>query len=369
MFTLTDEQRLLVDATQRYLRKNSPLRGDGLGRAGAQGGAGAQGDPEYWRRGADLGWTSVVAEAGRAGQFTDLVLLAREFGRAVAAGPFGPVNVAAAALARSGGSDCAGLLGLLAEGRTVATWVNGAAVWGTGGSSITAERGYVLDGVVSPVEAAPEAEYFLVSTADAHAFLVHRDQPGVSVTPLRSLDLHRTYGTVTLDRVRVPAGALVGAAAADPDLADWLLDLAVLVQLAEIVGAMEWALDITVKWTFDRYSFGRPLAAYQAIQHRAADMEMWLEASRAITADAAGAFDADAPERSELISAAKAYVGRYGPELLQECIQFHGGIGVTAEHDLHLYLRRVAADAATHGTPREHAMRLGRILEARAATS
>lgn len=362
MLTLTDEQRLLVDSTRRFLRAN------GSARAGTGTSAPAAGGADYWRRGAELGWTSLVAETGRAGQFVDLTLLASEFGRAVAAGPFGPVNVVAAALARTGPALYREALGALTDGTAVSAWADGASCETGSGGGITAEPtgpGYTLTGRLGPVEAAFEAQFLLVSTWDARTFLVPAGEPGVCVTPRHSLDLGRTYGTVGLAHVRVPGTALLGAGP-DPGLCAWLLDLAVLVQLAEIVGAMEWALGTTLQWTFDRYSFGRPLAAYQAIQHRAADMKMWLEASTAILADAAGAFEDEAPERSEVVSAAKAYIGRYGPELLHECVQFHGGIGVTAEHDLHLYLRRVSASVATHGTARQHAIRVGQLVEARA---
>jgi alkylation response protein AidB-like acyl-CoA dehydrogenase len=360
MLTLTDEQRLLVDSTRRFLRATP--RAD----TGAPAGPTA-GEEAYWRRGAELGWTALVAEPGRTGQFLDLALLGREFGRAVAAGPFGPVNVVAAALARAGSAHQGEALSALVDGAAIATWIDGTGGLTGSGPGISAERagsGYTLSGRIGPVEAACEAGFLLVSTRDARTFLVRADQPSVSVSPLRSLDLHRTYGTAVLKDVQVAAAALVGADP-DPDLCAWLLDLAVLVQLAEIVGAMDWALDTTLKWTFDRYSFGRPLAAYQALQHRAADMKMWLEASSAILADAALAFETEAPRRSEVVSSAKAYIGRYGPELLHECVQFHGGIGVTAEHDLHLYLRRVSASVAAHGSAREHAIRVGQLVEAR----
>ncbi len=74
---------------------------------------------------------------------------------------------------------------------------------------------------------------------------------------------------------------------------DWLTDLAVTVQVAEMCGAMRWAFDTTLEWAFNRYSFGRPLASYQEIKHRFADMKMWLEASHAITATASDAVDRD----------------------------------------------------------------------------
>jgi len=67
----------------------------------------------------------------------------------------------------------------------------------------------------------------------------------------------------------------------------------------------------------------------------------------------------------ELASAAKAYTGQYGPELMQECVQLHGGIGLTLEHDLHLYLRRVITNAMLHGTPADHRERIADIVEQR----
>jgi alkylation response protein AidB-like acyl-CoA dehydrogenase len=127
---------------------------------------------------------------------------------------------------------------------------------------------------------------------------------------------------------------------------------------------MQWSFDTTLEWAFNRLSFGRPLASYQEIKHRFADMKMWLEAGHAITDSVARAVEADAADRSLVVSAAKSYVGRYGPELVQDCVQMHGGIGVTFDHDLHLYLRRVATNIPLFGTPAQHAVRISRILEA-----
>ena len=132
---------------------------------------------------------------------------------------------------------------------------------------------------------------------------------------------------------------------------------------AEAVGAMQAAFDLTVEWSFDRYTFGRPLASYQALKHRFAHMKSWLEAAHALSDAAAAAVDrrsADGPERA---SAAKAFTGRYGTELIQDCVQLHGGIGVTYDHDLHLYLRRVTLDASLVGTPADHRRRLAAMAE------
>jgi alkylation response protein AidB-like acyl-CoA dehydrogenase len=122
---------------------------------------------------------------------------------------------------------------------------------------------------------------------------------------------------------------------------------------------MQAAFDMTVEWAFDRYSFGRPLASYQALKHRFADMFVWLQASHAVSDAALSAVDSGAPGAVELASAAKAYIGEYGAELIQECVQLHGGMGMTFEHDVHLYLRRLTVDRALYGTPADHLRSVG----------
>ena len=94
----------------------------------------------------------------------------------------------------------------------------------------------------------------------------------------------------------LPRSALIGEPGAADAAVEWLIDLAVTVQVAEMCGAMRWAFDTTLEWSLTRYSFGRPLASYQEIKHRFADMKLWLEASYAITAQAADAVDRDLAE-------------------------------------------------------------------------
>ena len=126
---------------------------------------------------------------------------------------------------------------------------------------------------------------------------------------------------------------------------------------------MDKALEMTIEWAFDRYSFGRPLASYQELKHRFADMKLWLEASHAIADGALHAVEDDLPQSWDLLSAGKAYIGRYGVELVQDCVQMHGGIGVTFDHDLHLYLRRVVLGSRNYGSVTEHRERLTAALE------
>jgi alkylation response protein AidB-like acyl-CoA dehydrogenase len=156
----------------------------------------------------------------------------------------------------------------------------------------------------------------------------------------------------------VPADQVLGQPGKADEDVERQLQHALVLTNAEAVGALQAAFDLTVEWAFDRYSFGRPLASYQALKHRFADMKMWLEASHAITDEAAAAVAAGDPRAAELVSAAKAYTGELGGELVQDCVQLHGGIGVTFEHDLHLYLRRHTVDRSLYGTPAEHRQRV-----------
>jgi alkylation response protein AidB-like acyl-CoA dehydrogenase len=373
MFERNADQELFEETTRRFIASHCPLT-----KLRDLAGTKAGFEPEYWRQGAELGWTSlVVPEEAGGGSVSgsgvlDLVLVAYEFGLHAAPGPLGPTNVVAAALGRWG-SDAqrSGPLAGLLSGEAVAAWALAEPPPHDqlGTIALTARPdgdGFELSGSKAPVEAGVEADHLLVTArhdSGLSQFLVPTDTPGLTVTPLQGLDMTRRFARVDFDQVRVPVSTLVGSAREAGDAVEWLTDLAILIQLAETVGAMQWAFDTTLEWALNRYSFGRPLASYQEIKHRFADLKMWLEASYGITADAAQAWADEAPNRAELVSAGKFYVGRYGPELMQDCVQLHGGIGVTFDHDLHLFLRRVTSNVPTFGSPSEHAARLADILE------
>jgi alkylation response protein AidB-like acyl-CoA dehydrogenase len=332
-------------------------------------------DLDYWKRGAELGWTSLlVSEDNGGGSISgegvvDLTLIAHEFGHAAAPGPFVTTNVVAAALNNAGGHDDV-LAGLL-SGTSIASWCIGEPPRNDGLDTITTEirvdgDEVVLDGVKRPVESGGDADHFLVTGCTQEGVtqvLVPASAPGVSVEDMRSVDLTRRFSTVQFDGVRVSRSAVVGDIGRAAANVERQLQLALVMLNAEMVGAMQHAFDMTVEWAFDRYTFGRPLASYQALKHRFADMKMWLEASHAISDSAAAAVQASAPEARELVSVAKAYIGHHGGELLQDCVQMHGGIGLTFEHDLHLYLRRVTVDRGLFGTPAEHRQRITAIAE------
>lgn len=365
----SSEQSFFQETTARFLDDHAQvaklrrLRNDPVGF-----------DAEYWRRGAELGWTSLlVAErdggvAVSSSGLVDLTLIAYEFGRHAAPGPLLASNVLASALSRADAHK--ELITQLLEGSAIGAWclAERSPHDGLAGVSfdIAAVGGeLVLNGVKRPVESADRASHLLVTGRTGTGLtqvLVPAHTRGITITPLHSIDLTRRFSSVKFDAVRVPASCVLGdVAAADGDVERQLQQALVLLN-AEALGAMQKAFDMTVTWAFDRFSFGRPLASYQALKHRFALMATWLQASHAISDEAAHAVSEGAPEAGELVSAAKAYIGEYGAELLQECVQLHGGIGVTFEHDLHLYLRRLTCNRALFGTPDAHRRRLAALV-------
>ncbi|MET0627021.1 MAG: acyl-CoA dehydrogenase family protein [Acidimicrobiia bacterium] len=370
---ITEDQGFFAETTRRFLDERSTtaalreMRDDPVGFA-----------PDYWKQGAELGWTSLLVSeddgggtiSGRA--VPDLALVAFEFGKHAAPGPLVPAAIVAGAISRRGTDEQKQLLEGLLSGDVTAALCAGeptrpARLGNVATEAVASGDRVRLSGVKGPVEAGAQAQVLLVTARTGDGLtqvLVPSDTPGVTVTPLDGLDLTRRYATVELEDVDLPASAVLGEiGAADADV-DWQLQVAIALQLAEMVGAMDRAFAMTVEWSFDRYSFGRPLASYQELKHRFADMKLWLEASHAIADAAASKVEDGAPEAWDFLSAGKAYVGHYGVELMHDCVQIHGGIGVTFEHDLHVFLRRVTVDSLQYGSVTEHRERLTAALEA-----
>jgi alkylation response protein AidB-like acyl-CoA dehydrogenase len=368
---LETDQELLLETTQRFLGAEASiaevrrLHDDPVGF-----------DGETWKRGAELGWTSMlVAEELGGGSVSgnglaDLCLVSEEFGRQVAPGPLLPVNVVASALSRSGSEQqCDDVLPGLLSGEAIATWAFAEPNdrWDQTGVELTATSSggdWVLEGTKAFVEGASVASHFLVTarTDDGLTqFLVPAGTEGITVEPLTSLDMTRRYANLVFDRAGVPASAVVGsiggAGGAGGDV-EHQLQVALVLQNAETVGATSRVFDMTLEYANDRMSFGRPIGSYQAIKHRLADMKMWLEACLGTSTASARAVQQGADNAAELVSVSKAYIAERCPLIVQDCIQLHGGIGVTWEHDIHLYLRRVAQNAAMYGSARRHRFRL-----------
>jgi alkylation response protein AidB-like acyl-CoA dehydrogenase len=372
---LTDDQQFFQETTRRFLEQEAPLTAvraladdaDGFDRA-------------WWVRGAQLGWTSfLVPEEDGGGSLSgeglvDLAIVAEEMGRLVSPGPLVPTNVVADAVARGGSTELrAEVLPGIVAGEVIAAWciAGPSGGWDARGVAIGARPdgdGVVLDGVSTPVEYAVQADELLVTAragGELTQCLVPATTPGLHVEAIDAVDLVRRFATVHLEGVQVPAHRIVGEPGGASDAVDRQLDLAVALQSAEVVGALDRVLEFTLEYLGDRSSFGRPLASYQALKHRIADMKMWIEGCHGVTELAVRAVQDDDPDALEIVSSAASYLGDHAVEILQECTQLHGGIGVTWEHDLHLYLRRVTLDRNLFGTPAQHRERIAGSLLAR----
>ena len=363
----SDDQEFLRDTTRKFLESEVPLTAV---RVLVDDPAGF--DRGWWKRGTELGWTSMLVPeslggGSLGGGLIDLVIIAKEFGRLTTPGPLLPTNVVAAAVAQSG-SDAQreALLAGMVEGDLVAAWAlfEPGGIWRVEDIELRAEpRGddFVLRGVKAPVEAGAQADQLLVSARTAEGptqFLLPADSPGLQRTPMQGLDLVRRFAELRFDAVVVPRSAMLGELGAAASDVEHQLQIALVLQSAETVGAVDRLFETTLEYMFDRFSFGRPLASYQALKHRFADMKMWLEASHATAEAAACAVEAQDDEAEVLVSAASSYIGDHSVHILQECIQMHGGMGVTFEHDAHLYLRRATQNRALYGTPSEHRERI-----------
>jgi alkylation response protein AidB-like acyl-CoA dehydrogenase len=330
-------------------------------------------DREWWKLGAELGWTSMFAPESHGGgslsggPAADLSIVAEEMGRLVSPGPLVPVNLVVAALADAELEGAVselvlGVLPGLLAGDSIATWAfcEPGQRWEISGLESTAVvegNEVVLDGVKSYVEAASVADHFLV-TARAEGghtqVLVPAGTEGLQVIAGRSIDMTRRFGTVRLSGVRVPVSHIVG----DPGGADKAvarqMSIALCLQCAEMCGVADRMLETTIEYGRDRFAFSRPIVSFQALKHRIADMTVRLEGSKAVTDALTASIDSRSGAAPKLASVAKAYVGEVCLDVVDDCVQITGGIGVTWEHDLHLYSRRAAVDRAVFGTPEEH---------------
>ena len=196
-------------------------------------------------------------------------------------------------------------------------------------------------------------------------FMVPVDTPGITIKSKRSLDLTRDFADVTFSGTLVRRTDLLGDGGDSPaDLVNRQLALASVLTAAQTVGAVAEDLSRTVQYAKDRVAFGRPIGSFQAIKHLLVDASLSLELGKSVVTAAAEALGNAGEHAVQAASMAKALVGDTGIEIVSNCTQVFGGIGLTWEHDQHLFVRRVTTDAALYGDPtwhRERVCQLGGI--------
>jgi alkylation response protein AidB-like acyl-CoA dehydrogenase len=351
---LTDEQSMWVDTSVRFMDERMPV---GSVRQRADGGV--FDDGVYRRAAAELGWFGLLAEEGDGGgavsqnAVVDAAVLAAERGARLQPGAFAGHSAVVDALSKTRANT--GVLRHLIEGTASATWTGDT----RGSCSVTMEGDrFRLDGCVHVIAEGAACRWLLVSAdgpAGATQMLVEADAAGVTIGELDALDVTRMWISADFDGVVFDTASLVGR----PGVATEALiarqhQIAALLTAAESVGAMHTDFELTLQYAKDRIAFGRPIGSFQAVKHLLADTSLWLEMAKAIVAAAAAALGSAASDAPQLAHAAKAFVARRGIELAHNCFQVFGGIGFTWEHDQHLYLRRIAADAQCFGSDVEH---------------
>ncbi|MEV6752580.1 acyl-CoA dehydrogenase family protein [Streptomyces sp. NPDC051214] len=310
-------------------------------------------DRELWKALTDgMGLAGLLVPEDLGGQgatHREAAVVLEELGRAVAPVPYlTSAVIATETLLACDGDAARELIGALASGRTVGvlavplTTAPGGAL-----PDVRAESG-ALHGSVTGVADAVAADVFLVPT-DAGLYAVDAEDAGVSVAPQTSLDLTRPLATVTLEGVRARA---VGPEA-EPAVRQGLRAGAGLLA-SEQLGLADWCLTETVRHTKERHQFNRPVGSFQALKHRLA--QLWLEvvnlrAAARNAADTLAAKDEDADVAAAL---AQAYASPATVHIAEEALQLHGGIGMTWEHPVHLYLKRAKADSIALGTVGRH---------------
>jgi len=365
-FELTDDQRMLVDSTVAFTKKQSPvarmrkLRDDPIGWS-----------PVVWRQLGELGWPGLMfpeAVGGVGASFVDVALVLEQLGTTLVPEPLVSSLVAGAAILASGddaqqrawlppmveGRSSLALAWAEADGRYDPAQVATRAERVAAGYRLTGHKRFVLDGHA--------ASQLVVSAREAGTlalFVVDAGASGVRVQPIRTLDGRRA-ALVELDRVEVVRDRRLG----HDGLAalEYALDVGAAAACAEGVGIMRAVLAMTVEYLRTREQFGVKIGSFQVLQHRAVDMFIETELAYSSALAAAIRIGArDVHDRKSAVSAAKVQLAESGRYVTQQAIQLHGGIGITDEHDVGLYFKRMQVLNTSFGDAEHHVARFSAL--------
>ncbi|WP_219468656.1 acyl-CoA dehydrogenase family protein [Nonomuraea rhizosphaerae] len=305
-------------------------------------------DPDLWKTLAgEIGVAGLLIPeqyGGAGATASEAGVVLEELGRGVAPVPF--LTSAVLATRALVAAEAGELLAGLAEGRTTAALAVSFAAspyapWR--GSSVSVDGG-TLSGGVSGVAGADVADVLVVPVG-GELYEVE----GASVEVVPSLDLTRPVANVTFTGA---SARLLGPC----DLAEVLRHGAGLLA-SEQLGVAEWCLETTLAYVKERHQFARPVGSFQAIKHRLADL--WLDVVRAKAAARAAVADADAVT----VAVAQSWNAGVAVHAAEEALQLHGGIGMTWEHPVHLYLKRAKASEMAFGTPGDHREALASLAD------
>ena len=385
-FDLTQDQKMLVETAASFVKKQSPvtrlrsLREDPIGWS-----------RDVWKHMGELGWLGILfaEEAGGfGGSFVEAALILEQFGVTLVPEPYlASVVLAGSAVARAGNAEQqARWLTPMIEGRAslALAYAEPKSRYRTRCVATRAERkgsGYRLQGNKVFVLNGHAADVLVVSArtsgdvGDAEGISLFAIEvpdevrsrgfdskaKGLAIQSIKTMDGHHA-AQVELNGVEVGADALLGPEGAAAPLLEQLMDLGAAAACAEGAGIMRTVLGMTTDYLRTREQFGVKIGTFQALQHRAVDMfiETELAKSTSILASLRVA-DPDEVERKTAISAAKVQLAVSGKLVTQQAIQLHGGIGVTDEHDVGLYFKRMHVLNSLFGDEEHHLERFSTL--------
>jgi len=372
-FGLSEDQELLQQSARDFLGRECPTAfvremmrsSDGHSRA-------------FHDKLAGMGWTGLVIPEDYGGLglgMLDLAVLADEMGRVVMPGPFFSSSVLAALslmysslaapkkewLPRLVAGDALGSLALVEDSDRLDPA-------GVRARYVPTRSGYRLNGTKMFVTDAQVADFVIAvfrgrgqRTAGVSLFLVPRDTPGMSVTPLDSIDQTRRPCEVVFRNVDVPKGARIADETKGWKVVSRVLEAASIVLAADCLGGAQRALEMSVEYSKVRQQFGRTIGSFQAVKHMAAEMVSDIEPSRSLLWYAAYAYDAEPRAAARAAAMAKARLSDVYARTTNRAVQIHGGIGFTWEHDMHLWFKRAKWNETAFGDATHHRERLAQL--------
>uniref|UniRef100_UPI0031018A1A acyl-CoA dehydrogenase family protein n=1 Tax=Neorhizobium sp. EC2-8 TaxID=3129230 RepID=UPI0031018A1A len=365
----SDEQLLLRESADRFLKERYDFEKRAKILASDTGFA-----SDIWAEIADLGWLALpFAEenGGLGGGAVEISLIMEAVGRALMVEPYLTCVILAGGLVERLGSEAqkAEILGGLIAGTSRPALAHTERQTGFDLGSVSAiatknGEGYVLSGEKSLVPGGPFADVFLVSAkldGLISLFAVPANADGLFRADVKLVDGSRASDLV-LDNVSVQASALLTTGTDTLAEIEAAYDRANAALASEAVGAMDALLDATVAYTKERVQFGKPLAAFQALQHRMGEMAVKCQEARGSALLAMLSVDAPRAMRIRGVSGARAKIGKVSRSVAQEAIQLHGAMGFSQEMPVGAWFRRLYAIENTFGTTADHLKRYGEII-------
>lgn len=365
----SDEQLLLKESAERFLKDRYDFEKRNKIIASETGF-----DAGIWSEMADLGWLALpFAEenGGLGGGAVEISLIMEAIGRALVVEPYLVSVILAGGLVEKLGSanQKAEILGGLIAGtsRPALAHTERQTGFDLGNIAATATKsadGYTISGEKPLVPGGSFANIFLVSAkldGSVKLFVVPADAAGLTRAEVKIVDGSRA-SDLALKNVSVPASALLGAEADTLSEIEAAHDRANAALASEAVGIMDALMDATVAYTKERVQFGKPLAAFQALQHRMAEMAVKCQEARGSALLATLSVDAPRPMRIRGVSGARAKIGKVSRSVAQEAIQLHGAMGFSEEMPIGAWFRRLYAIENTFGTTADHLKRYGEII-------